>query len=77
MSNSVTPWMVACQAPLSMGFSRQEYWSGLPFPSPGDLPDPGLNLGLLHSRQTLLSEAMETNQIPDSQILSDKKCLLF
>ena len=36
-----TPWTVAYQAPLSMGFSRQEYWSGLPFPSPGDLPDPG------------------------------------
>ena len=38
----VTPWTVAYQAPLSMGFSRQEYWSGLPFPSPGDLPDPGV-----------------------------------
>ena len=36
-----TPWTVARQAPLSMGFSRQEYWSGLPFPSPGDLPGPG------------------------------------
>ena len=36
-----TPWTVACQAPLSMGFSKQEYWSGLPFPSPADLPDPG------------------------------------
>ena len=36
-----TPWTVAYQASLSMGFSRQEYWSGLPFPSPGDLPDPG------------------------------------
>ena len=35
-----TPWTVACQAPLSRGFSRQEYWSGLPFPSPGDLPNP-------------------------------------
>ena len=35
-----TPWIVAHQAPLSMEFSRQEYWSGLPFPSPGDLPDP-------------------------------------
>ena len=35
-------WTVACQAPLSMGFSRQEYWSELPFPSPGDLPDPGI-----------------------------------
>ena len=36
----VTPWTVACQAPLSMGFPRQEYQSGLPFPSPGDLPEP-------------------------------------
>ena len=36
-----TPWTVAYQAPPSMKFSRQEYWSGLPFPSPGDLPDPG------------------------------------
>ena len=41
----VTPWTVAYQASLSMGFSRQEYWSGLPFPSPGDLPDPGIELG--------------------------------
>ena len=38
----VTPWTVAYQAPLSVGFSRQEYWSRLPFPSPGDLPDPGI-----------------------------------
>ena len=37
-----TPWTVAYQASLSMGFSRQEYWSGLPFPSPGDLPNPGI-----------------------------------
>ena len=36
------PWTVALQAPLFMEFSRQEYWSGLPFPSPGDLPDPGI-----------------------------------
>ena len=35
-----TLWTVACQAPQSMGFPRQEYWNGLPFPSPGDLPDP-------------------------------------
>ena len=40
-----TPWTVAYQAPPSMGFSRQEYWSGLPFPSPGDLPDPGIEPG--------------------------------
>ena len=38
----VTPWTVAHRAPLSLGFSRQEYWCGLPFPSPGDLPDPGM-----------------------------------
>ena len=37
----VTLWTVVLQIPLSMGFSRQEYWSGLPFPPPGDLPDPG------------------------------------
>ena len=42
MSDFVTPWTVAYQASQSMGFSRQEYWSGLPFPSPGDLPDPGI-----------------------------------
>ena len=39
-----TLWTAAYQAPLSMGFSRQGYWSGLPFPSPGDLPDPGKDL---------------------------------
>ena len=39
------PWTVAQQAPLSMEFSRQEYWSGLPFPSPGNLPDPGIEAG--------------------------------
>ena len=40
-----TPWTAAHQAPLSLEFSRQEYWSGLPFPSPGDLPDPGIEPG--------------------------------
>ena len=40
-----TPWTAAYQAPPSMGFSRQEYWSGLPFPSPGDLPNPGIEPG--------------------------------
>ena len=49
----MTPWTVADQAPRSMGFSRQEYWSGLPFPSPGDLPNPGSNLGFPHCRQIL------------------------
>ena len=50
-----TPWTVAYQAPLSMGFSRQEYWSGLPFPSPGDLPDPGIEPG---------SPALQTDALP-------------
>ena len=45
----VTPWTVAHQAPLSIGFSRQEYWSGLPFPTPGDLPDPGIKPTSLRS----------------------------
>ena len=40
----VIPWTLDHQAPPSIGFSRQEYWSGLPFPSPGDLPDPGIEL---------------------------------
>ena len=42
VSDSVIPWTVAHQAPLSTGFSRQEYWSGLPFASPEDLPNPGI-----------------------------------
>ena len=42
MSDSVTPWIVAIQAPQSMEFPRKEYWSGLPFPSPGDFPNPGI-----------------------------------
>ena len=49
----VVSWTVAHQVPLSMGFSRQECWSGLPFPSPGDLPDPRMEPGLLHYRQIL------------------------
>ena len=50
-----TPWTVACQAPLSVGFSKQEYWSGLPFPSPGDVPDPGIEPG---------SPALQANSLP-------------
>ena len=42
MSDSETPWTIACKAPQSMGFPRQADWIGLPFPSPGDLPDPGI-----------------------------------
>ena len=44
MSDSATPWTVTPQTPLSMEFSRQEYWSRLPFPTPGDLPNPGIEL---------------------------------
>ena len=56
MSDSETSWTVTCQAPLCMGFPRQEYWSGLPFPPPGDRHDPGSNLCLLcilHCRRIL------------------------
>ena len=49
MSDSVTPWTEACQAPLSMGFSRQECWSELLCPPPGDLPDPGTEPATLTS----------------------------
>ena len=49
MSDSATSLTIARQAPLSMEFSRQEYWSGLPFPSPGDLPNPGIKTASLVS----------------------------
>ena len=58
MSNYATPWTIALQAPLSMGFSRQEFWSGLPCPSPGDLPDPGIKLS---------SPALQVDSLPLSQ----------
>ena len=54
----VTPWTAACQAPLSMEFSRQEYWSRLPFPSPGDLPDPGIKTR---------SPIMQTDSLPSNR----------
>ena len=50
VSDSATPWTVALQAPLSGGFSRLEYWSGLRFLSPGDLPNPGIEPGSLGSQ---------------------------
>ena len=55
MSDSLRPHglYIAHQAPLSMAFFRQEYWSGLSFPSPGDFPNPGSNPGLLHCQQIL------------------------
>ena len=50
-----TPWTIACRAPLSMRFSRQEYWSGLPSPSPGDLPNAGIEPG---------SPALQVDSLP-------------
>ena len=55
VSDSVTPWTVALQAPLSMGFSRQDYWSGLSFPPPRELPNPGIEPA---------SPALEVNYLP-------------
>ena len=60
----VTPWTAAYQAPPSMGFSRQEYWSGLPFPSPGDLPDPGTK----PRSPTLQADAL-TSEPPGNYVL--------
>ena len=53
-----TPWTVACQAPLSMGFSRQEYWRGLPFPSPGNLPDPEIGPTVPASSPALQADSL-------------------
>ena len=58
LSDSVTPWTVAHQAPLSMGFSRQEHWSGLPCPPPGDLPHPGIKL------LSLMSPTLAVGSLP-------------
>ena len=59
----MTPWTVLCQAPLSMRFSRQEYWSGLTFPSPGDVPNPGIEPGLMYCRQILYQLSYEGGPI--------------
>ena len=65
-----TPWTVFYQAPQSMEFFRHEYWSGLPFPSPGDLPDPGIEPGSpALQAEALLSEppGMDQNIIAEKQ----------
>ena len=70
----VTPWTGACQAPLSMEFSRQEYWSGFPLPPPGDLPDPGIE-----SVSPALEGGFFTAKPPGKLlclVLTDKTCLL-
>ena len=57
-----TPWTAAHQAPLSMGFSRQEYWSGLPFPSPGHLPNPGIEPGSPALKTRLCENVLKNQQ---------------
>ena len=71
VSDSVTPWTAVYQASLSMGFSRQEYWSGLPFPSQGIFLTQGWNPGLLYCRQTLypLSHQVHSEPTTKSQII--------
>ena len=65
----VTPWTVAYQAPPSMGFSRQGYWSGVPSPSPGDLPDPGIEArSPVLQADSLLSEPLEKPVIVSGKI---------
>ena len=71
MSDSAIPWTVAYTAPLSMEFSRQEYWSGLPFPSPGDLPDPGIEPG----SPALQADALPSESSGKSRILIALKYL--
>ena len=65
-----TPWTVACQAPLSMGYSRQEYWSGFPFPPPGDLSDAGIKpvspvAPALADRFFITELSMQLNHAPE------------
>ena len=62
-----TPWTVACQASLSMGFSGQEYWSGLPFPSPGDFP----NLGIKSGSPTLQSDSLPFEFVPPLECVGE------
>ena len=64
----VTPWTVACQASLSMEFSRQEYWGGLPCPSPGDLPDPGIEP---------MSPSLQSDSLPTEPLSQDTKSSLL
>ena len=66
------PWTVAYKAPLSMEFSRQEYWSGVPFPSPGDLPDPGIEPG----SPALQAEAL-ASEAPGKLPLRYSRCVFI
>jgi len=71
MSDSVTSWTVALQAPLSMEVSRQGYRSGVPFPSPGDLPNPGIKPGSSAFRaDSLPSEPLRTSLVAQYSVLT-------
>ena len=76
MSSSLTPWTVACQSSLSMGLSWQEYWSGLPFPTLGDLPEPRMEL---HVAPALAGGLFSTKQSgkPMMYMLMIENNLLF
>ena len=67
-----TPWTVAPQAPLPMWFSRQEYWNGLPFISPGDLPDPGIKPG-----SSALQADSLPSELPGKPLFLDISCNLM
>ena len=67
-----TPWTVSHQAPLPMGFSRQEYWSGLPFPSPGDLPNPGIEPRSPALQADALTSVMEATKKEKKKLGADE-----
>ena len=77
---SAIQWTVDCQAPLSLEFSRQPYWSGLPFPSPGDLPNPKIEPGSTASQADSLPSEPPGKQIiiiPVIIIIYNNKCMVF
>ena len=71
----MTLWTVTCQAPLSMGFPRQEYWSGLPFPPPGDLPDPEIEPE--SSATPALADGFFTTEQPAKPLNVDSRQNIF
>ena len=69
----MTPWTLTREAPLSMGFSRQEYWSGLPFPSPADLPNPGVEPESPALQADSLPSEPPGNKYPNTKLKVKKK----
>ena len=74
-STFATTWIVDCKVPLSMGFRRQECWSGLPLPSPRDLPDPGIESCLLHCRQILYHLSHKGSPTTSSVFIQSLSCV--